>query len=230
MTVIPSDRRPTTLRAVRLVLASASPARLAVLRAAGVEPLVHVSGVDEDAVAAALVDPTPADVVAALATAKAQAVVADVGRREPDAVVIGCDSMLSMTGPNGPQVVGKPSSVDLARERWTAMAGGTGDLLTGHAVLRITDGTVTASATGVRSTTVRFATPSDRELSAYLATGEPLAVAGGFTLDGLGGWFVEGVDGDPSSVIGISLPLTRQLLADVGVSVVDLWRRNGSVG
>lgn len=212
------------------MLASASPARLAVLRSAGVEPLVHVSDVDEDAVAAALVDPTPADVVTALATAKARAVIADVGRREPDAVVIGCDSMLSMTGPNGPQVVGKPSSVDLARERWTAMAGGTGDLLTGHAVLRITDGTVTATATGVRSTTVRFATPSDRELSAYLATGEPLAVAGGFTLDGLGGWFVEGVDGDPSSVIGISLPLTRQLLADVGVSVVDLWRRNGSVG
>jgi len=209
---------------VRLVLASASPARLSVLRAAGVEPLVHVSGVDEDAVAAALVDPTPADVVAALAAAKALAVVADVARREPDAVVIGCDSMLSMDGPDGPRVVGKPSSVDLARERWTAMAGGAGDLLTGHAVLRLTDGAVTATATGVRSTTVRFATPSDHELSAYLATGEPLTVAGGFTLDGLGGWFVEGVDGDPSSVIGISLPLTRQLLADVGVSVVDLWQ------
>lgn len=209
---------------MRLVLASASPARLSVLRAAGVEPLVHVSGVDEDAVAAALVDPTPADVVAALAAAKALAVVADVARREPDAVVIGCDSMLSMDGPDGPRVVGKPSSVDLARERWTAMAGGAGDLLTGHAVLRLTDGAVTATATGVRSTTVRFATPSDHELSAYLATGEPLTVAGGFTLDGLGGWFVEGVDGDPSSVIGISLPLTRQLLADVGVSVVDLWQ------
>jgi septum formation protein len=202
-----------------------------VLKAAGIEPLVHVSGVDEDAVAAGLADPTPAELVAALAEAKARAVVAEVGRREPDAVVVGCDSMLSMTGPDGPRMVGKPGSVELARARWTAMAGGQGDLLTGHAVLRLTDGDVTASASGVRSTTVRFATPSDRELSAYLATGEPLAVAGGFTLDGLGGWFVEGVDGDPSSVIGISLPLTRQLLADVDVSVVDLWTTtNGSAG
>lgn len=215
---------------MRLVLASASPARLAVLRAAGIEPLVQVSGVDEDAVAAALVDPAPADVVAALATAKARAVVSGIGRTEPNSVVVGCDSMLHMAGPDGPQVVGKPHSVELARERWTAMAGGQGDLLTGHTVLRLTDGVVTATATGVRTTTVRFATPSDHELSAYLATGEPLAVAGGFTLDGLGGWFVEGVDGDPSSVIGISLPLTRQLLAEVGVSVVDLWHRNGSAG
>ena len=211
---------------MRLVLASASPARLSVLRSAGVEPLVHVSGVDEDAVAAGLADPSPAELVVTLAEAKARAVVAEIGRREPDAVVIGCDSMLSMAG----QVVGKPGSVPRARARWAAMAGGAGDLLTGHAVLRLTDGDVTASAAGVRSTTVRFATPSERELAAYLATGEPLAVAGGFTLDGFGGWFVEGVDGDPSSVIGISLPLTRQLLAEVGVSVVDLWRTNGSAG
>ena len=217
-----------TLPPVRLVLASASPARLSVLRAAGVEPLVHVSGVDEDAVAARLVDPTPSHLVATLAAAKAEAVAAEIGGREPDAVVIGCDSMLSMTGQDGPEVVGKPGTVDVARKRWASMAGGRGDLLTGHAVLRLTGGAVTAKATGVRSTTVRFATPSEHELSAYLATGEPLAVAGGFTLDGLGGWFVEGVDGDPSSVIGISLPLTRQLLAEVDVSVVDLWR--GSAG
>jgi septum formation protein len=195
-----------------------------------VQPVVRVSGVDEDAIAAGLTDPSPAELVAALAAAKAHAVVADVGRELPDAVVIGCDSMLSMTGPDGPAVVGKPRSVELARARWHAMAGGQGDLLTGHAVLRLTDGHVTATATGVRATTVRFATPSDEELSAYLASGEPLAVAGGFTLDGLGGWFVDGVDGDPSSVIGISLPLTRQLLADVDVSVVDLWHTNSSAG
>jgi septum formation protein len=192
--------------------------------------MVQVSGVDEDAVAAGLTDPTPAELVAALADAKARAVVADVGRRAPDAVVIGCDSMLSTDGPDGPRVVGKPGTVDVARARWAAMAGGQGELLTGHAVLRLANGAVTASASGVRSTTVRFATPSDRELTAYLATGEPLAVAGGFTLDGLGGWFVDGVDGDPSSVIGISLPLTRQLLAEVDVSVVDLWHANGSAG
>ncbi|HET9139634.1 nucleoside triphosphate pyrophosphatase [Actinophytocola sp.] len=200
---------------MRLVLASASPARLAVLRAAGVEPLVIVSGVDEDAVADALSDPEPDELVAALAEAKARAVLPRVDR--PDAVVVGCDSMLFFDG----AVVGKPGTVERARKRWAAMAGGTGVLLTGHAVLRM-DGTV---AIGTERTTVRFATPSEAELEAYLATGEPLQVAGGFTIDGRGGWFVEGVDGDPSSVIGISLPLTRRLLAEVGVSVVDLWTR-----
>jgi septum formation protein len=210
---------------VQLVLASASPARLAVLRAAGIEPAVQVSGVDEDAVAAALADPTPDQLVGALAAAKADAVLTDVAARYPDALVIGCDSMLHMTGPDGPEVVGKPGSVDVARKRWAAMAGGRGELLTGHAVVRIDDGRIGRRAHGVCRTGVRFGQPSDRELDAYLATGEPLAVAGAFTLDGLGGWFVDGVEGDPSSVIGISLPLTRALLADVGLSVVDFWNR-----
>jgi septum formation protein len=205
---------------VRLVLASASTARRAVLRAAGVEPLVIVSGVDEDAVAASLTDPAPTELVAALATAKAEAVAA--GITDLDAVVVGCDSMLSI----GDEMVGKPGSVERARIRWTAMAGAEGELLTGHAVIRLDTG---QRSTGVRTTKVRFGQPTERELEAYLATGEPLAVAGAFTLDGLGGWFVEGVDGDPSSVIGISLPLTRQLLADVGLSVIDLWS-NGSAG
>lgn len=206
---------------MRFVLASASPARRAVLRAAGVQPSVVVSGVDEDAIAAALTDPAPQDVVVALATAKADAVVTALAGAEPDAVVVGCDSMLFVNG----ELVGKPGSVPVARERWAGMAGGSGQLLTGHAVLRLTDGDVVARSAGVCTTHVRFGTPDERELEAYLATGEPLAVAGAFTLDGLGGWFVEGVDGDPSSVIGISLPLTRRLLADVGVSVVDLWQR-----
>lgn len=214
---------------MRLVLASQSPARLAVLRAAGVDPLVQVSGVDEDAVAAALVDPEPSDVVSALAEAKADVAAAAIAEREPDAVVIGCDSMLAVDGSDGREVVGKPHTVEVARRRWEAMAGGTGDLLTGHAVLRLTDGEVRARALGVQLTTVRFGRPDRHELDAYLASGEPLSVAGGFTLDGRGGWFVDGVDGDPSSVIGISLPLTRRLLADVGVSVVDLWA-NGSRG
>jgi nucleoside triphosphate pyrophosphatase len=199
---------------VILVLASASPARLAVLRAAGVEPVVRVSGVDEDAVAASLRDPSPDELVAALAEAKALAVLPSV---TDDAVIIGCDSMLFFDG----EVVGKPGTVDVARKRWAAMAGGTGVLLTGHAVLRVGGG----HAVGTERTTVRFGQPSERELAAYLDSGEPLAVAGGFTIDGLGGWFVEGVDGDPSSVIGISLPLTRRLLAEVGISVVDLWNR-----
>jgi septum formation protein len=200
---------------MRLVLASASPARLNVLRSAGIEPLVRVSGVDEDGIAAALPDPTPDELVAALASAKARAVLPEIAAELPDAVIVGCDSMLLYDG----EVVGKPGTLERARKRWAAMAGGTGILLTGHAVLRL-DG---LSATGTRRTTVHFGQPSEEELAAYLASGEPLSVAGGFTIDGRGGWFVEGLDGDPSSVIGISLPLTRQLLAEVGVSVVDLW-------
>jgi len=205
---------------VRLVLGSASPARLAVLRAAGVDPLVRVSGVDEDAVAASLIDPAPAELVSTLAAAKAEAVVDALNGDVPDAVVVGCDSMLAMA--DG-RVVGKPGSAEVARERWARMAGSTGELLTGHVVLRLAGGKVVGRAAGTQVTTVRFGRPSDRELRAYLDSGEPLAVAGGFTLDGLGGWFVEGIDGDPSSVIGISLPLTRRLLAEVDVSVVDLW-------
>ena len=204
---------------VRFVLASASPARLSVLRAAGLRPEVRVSGVDEDAVAAALVDPAPTDLVTELARAKAHAVWAAAARDWPDAVVVGCDSMLAIDG----EVVGKPHTPETALRRWQGMAGRSGTLLTGHAVLRLAGGELTAQAVGAQATTVRFADPSPDELAAYIGTGEPLAVAGGFTLDGLGGWFVEGVDGDPSSVIGISLPLTRRLLAEVGVRVTDLW-------
>ena len=107
--------------------------------------------------------------------------------------------------------------------RWAAMAGRSGDLLTGHRVLRVRDGEVVGSAGGTATTAVRFADPSPAEVDAYVATGEPLEVAGAFTLDGRGGWFVEGIDGDPSSVVGIGLPLVRRLLAEVGTSVVDLW-------
>jgi septum formation protein len=197
-----------------------------VLRAAGVEPVVHVSGVDEDAITASLTEPAPAELVAALAKAKAEAVVPAIAAAHPDAVVVGCDSMLVMDGPNGREVVGKPQTADVARTRWAAMAGTTGELVTGHAVIRIVEGKPEQRASGVEGTTVRFASPSPAELDAYLATGEPLAVAGAFTLDGLGGWFVNGIDGDPSSVIGISLPLTRKLLAEVGVSVVELWKKS----
>jgi septum formation protein len=207
------------LRAVRFVLASASPARLTVLRAAGIEPSVVVSGVDEDAVMASLPDPTPAELVTELSTAKADVVAEVVKATHSDAVVVGCDSMLSIGG----EMVGKPGTVEVARKRWQVMAGHTGELLTGHTVIRVQNGAVTQRARASQTTTVRFAEPSEAELEAYFATGEPLAVAGAFTLDGLGGWFVEGIDGDPSSVVGISLPLTRRLLAQVGVSVTDLW-------
>lgn len=206
---------------MRVVLASASPARLSVLRGAGLDPTVEVADLDEAALLAALPDASPAEKVTTLAGAKATTVARRIADVHPDAVVIGCDSMLHIHG----DLVGKPADARQARERWRAMAGGRGELVTGHAVLRTVDGEIDRVAEGHAVTGVRFAEPSDAELDAYLATGEPLAVAGAFTLDGLGGWFVEGIDGDPSNVIGISLPLTRKLLAGVGVQVVDLWRR-----
>ena len=183
-----------------------------------------MSGVDEDAVAAGLTDPSPAELVTALAMAKAEAVAGTVGGTHADAVIVGCDSMLSIGG----ELVGKPGTPDVARRRWADMAGATGELLTGHAVIRIDGGERGKETSGSHTTVVRFADPTPAELDAYIATGEPLAVAGSFTLDGLGGWFVEGIDGDPSSVVGISLPLTRRLLAEVGVSVIDLWRGSTS--
>ncbi|SFW43771.1 Maf family protein [Amycolatopsis australiensis] len=209
---------------MQFVLASQSPARLALLRSAGLDPAVFVSGVDEDAVAASLTDPSPSELVTALAAAKADAVVEQVAAAHPDAVVVACDSMLNIGG----RMVGKPGAPEIARERWAAMAGTSGELLTGHAVVRLEDGARTKETSGWESTTVRFGTPTPEEIDAYVATGEPLHVAGGFTIDGLGGWFVDGLAGGHTSVIGISLPLTRRLLAEVGVSVVDLWRRPAS--
>jgi septum formation protein len=207
---------------VRLVLASASPARLGVLRAAGLDPLVEVADVDEPALFAASPDTGHGAKVTALAGAKATKVARRIADAHPDALVVGCDSMLLLDG----ELQGKPGDPDTARRRWRAMAGTTGELVTGHAVLRMHDGAINQVAEGHAVTAVRFAQPSDAELEAYLATREPLAVAGAFTLDGFGGWFVEGIDGDPSNVIGISLPLLRRLLAAVGVSVTDLWRRD----
>lgn len=205
---------------MRVVLASASPARLSVLRAAGLDPLVEVSDVDEDALLAAVPDATPPEKVTTLAGAKATTVARRID--EPEAVVIGCDSMLHFDG----ALVGKPADADEARARWRAMAGGAGELVTGHAVLRVVDGEIDRVAEGHAVTVVRFGEPTDAELDAYLGTGEPMLVAGAFTLDGLGGWFVEGIDGDPSNVIGISLPLLRRLLTGIGVQVTDLWRQD----
>jgi MAF protein len=206
---------------VHVVLASASPARLCVLRSAGLDPVVEVADIDEEALLSSMPQASPAEKVTTLAGAKATTVARRIAGAFPDAVVIGCDSMLHIAG----ELVGKPSDAGSARERWRAMAGGSGELVTGHAVLRTVDGEIDRVAEGHAVTVVRFADPSDAELEAYLGSGEPLAVAGAFTLDGLGGWFVEGIDGDPSNVIGISLPLTRRLLAGVGVQVIDLWQR-----
>jgi septum formation protein len=199
---------------VRLILASQSPARLSVLRSAGVEPVVRVSGVDEDALVASLGNPTPEETVVALSAAKAEAI-----EHDDECVVIGCDSMLLFEG----ELVGKPGTAEVARERWRRVSGKSGALITGHTVLRVSGGSVIDRASAAESTIVRFGTPTDDELEAYIATGEPLHVAGGFTIDGLGGWFIDGIEGDHSSVIGISLPVTRRLLGQVGVSVSTLW-------
>jgi septum formation protein len=193
-----------------IVLASGSPARLAVLRAAGLDPEVVVSGVDENAFTAG----TPAELAGLLARAKAAAVAA--GRA--DGLVIGCDSLLDLDG----RALGKPASAAEAAARWREMSGRTGTLVTGHCVI---DAATGRQAAAVAATRVRFGTPSGEEIAAYVASGEPLAVAGAFTLDGRGGWFVDGIDGDYGTVLGVSLPLLRRLLADLGVSLTSLWAR-----
>ncbi len=194
----------------RLVLASASPARLGLLRQAGFAPEVIVSGVDEDALSA----PTPAELALVLARAKA-AVVAE--RPEAaGALVIGCDSVLELDG----EALGKPADAEEATARWKAMRGRAGVLRTGHSVIDTASGR-TASATA--STVVRFGEPSDAEVAAYVATGEPLHVAGAFTLDGRSAPFVDAIEGDHGNVIGLSLPLLRRLLGELDVSVTELW-------
>lgn len=189
------------------MLASASPARLRLLRDAGLSPDVVVSGVAEDHTTGGV-----REVVLDLATRKAQAVACGVD----DALVIGCDSLLELDG----ELLGKPASEAEAVARWQAMRGRSGTLHTGHCVVDTATG---ASAGDVASTVVRFGTPSDAEVRAYVATGEPLQVAGAFTLDGRSAPFLDGIDGDAGNVIGLSLPLLRSLLAKLDVSLVDLW-------
>lgn len=194
-----------------LVLASASPARLGLLKQAGFDPRVVVSGVDEDAVSAE----SPGELARVLAEAKAAAVVSG-GLLDGGEIVVGCDSVLDLDG----AALGKPADAAEATARWRAMRGREGVLQTGHCVIDTATGRqVSATA----STTVRFGTPDDAEIAAYVASGEPLYVAGAFTLDGRSAPFVDGVDGDPGNVIGLSLPLLRSLLAGVGVRITDLW-------
>jgi septum formation protein len=194
-----------------LVLASASPARLGLLQAAGFSPEVQVSGEAEDAV-----DGLGAlDMSRTLAVRKATAVARRLADRE-GILVLGCDSVLDIDG----EVRGKPRSPAEATAWWRGYRGRTGSLVSGHAVVEVGSG---RRAEGVASTTVRFGDPSDAEIDALVATGEPLAVAGGFTIDGRAGPFVAGIDGDHGTVLGLSLPLFRSLLAELGVAVADLW-------
>jgi septum formation protein len=194
-----------------LVLASASPARLGLLKQAGLDPRVVVSGVDEDAIDAE----TPEELARVLAEAKAEAV-AHGGILDGGELVVGCDSVLELDG----RALGKPADAAEATARWQTMRGRSGVLRTGHCVIdTVTGRRVSATA----STVVRFGTPDDDEVAAYVASGEPLHVAGAFTLDGRSAPFVDGIEGDPGNVIGLSLPLLRTLLADLGVRITDLW-------
>jgi septum formation protein len=205
-----------------LVLASASPARLGLLRSAGLAPEVMVSGVDEDGVDGL----DAAGTAEALARRKAGAVAArlvahaanpaDAVGPLDDPLVLGCDSVLSF----GSEVRGKPATAAEATAWWRGYRGASGTLVTGHALVDPAAGT---EAVAVAQTTVLFGSPSDAEIDAYVATGEPLRVAGGFTLDGYGAPFVVGIDGDHGTVLGLSLPLLRSLLAELGVAVTELW-------
>ena len=201
---------------LRLALASKSPARLATLRAAGFDPLVQVSDVDEEALLES-VRGGPAQKVLALATAKARAVAYDAREAAGAHIVVGCDSMFEFDG----EAVGKPGAPETARERIARMAGRSGVLHTGHQIIHLESG---ASLGAVSHAVVHFAPMSDAEVEAYVATEEPLHVAGAFTVDGLGGPFVERVDGDYHGVVGISLPLLRTMLTNWGVSITRLWQ------
>jgi septum formation protein len=197
------------------VLASGSAGRLSVLRGAGIDPEVVVSGVDETTEDHL----DTATIVDLLAERKASAVAA----LRPDALVLGCDSMLDLDG----RAFGKPASPERARQMWRRLSGREGTLYTGHCLIEPTTG---RRVRGVGRTVVRFGSPSDAEVAAYVASGEPMAVAGGFTIDGLAAPFVEGIDGHPSNVIGLSMPLLRQMLADLGLAITDLWRSRRDAG
>ncbi|MCT1684211.1 Maf-like protein [Corynebacterium appendicis] len=196
---------------MRLVLASQSPSRRMILDNAGVDPIQHPAHVDEDAIIASLAGSAPADVVSALARAKADAVAPEY----PDDIVVGCDSMLLLGG----QLQGKPHTVEETIRRWRAQRGQTAELVTGHAI-----GYKGQWVVDTVSTRIHFGNATDADIEAYARSGEPLECAGAFTLEALGGWFIDSIEGDQTSVIGLSLPLLRKALYSFGVNASDLWR------
>jgi septum formation protein len=209
---------------VRLYLASTSPARLATLRAAGIEPILLSSGVDEEAAVASAGPLTAQEMVLLLARLKAEAVVGRLDDGEPiDGVILGGDSAFELDG----SVYGKPHLAAVARERWLAQRGREGLLHSGHWLIDARATGTGRALGGVSTAAVRFAASiTDEEIDAYIATGEPLEVAGAFTIDSLGGAFISEVRGDPHAVVGLSLAMVRELLLEIGVSWPELWNRN----
>lgn len=208
---------------MRFYLASTSPARLKTLRAAGIEPVLVPSNVDEDAVVAASGPLSPAETVQLLARAKAEAVASSTAWHEPiDGVLLGGDSLFELDG----VVYGKPHRADVARERWSAMRGRTGLLHSGHWVIDHRGGAPGRAVGGVSTARVTFADDiDDAEIEEYIATGEPLLVAGAFTIDSLGSAFITRVEGDPHAVVGLSVSLVRSLVRELGLEWTDFWRR-----
>lgn len=210
---------------MRVCLASTSPARLMLLRQAGIEPLTQAPGVDEDALTAAVTaergaELAPGELVLMLARAKAADVAHRLSEEAFDGLVIGGDSMFAIGG----RVYGKPYTPEEATRRWREMRGATGILHSGHSVFRVTPGAAPVEATATAEAAVTFADDiTDDEIAAYVASGEPLHVAGAFTVDSLGGAFITRVDGDPSTVVGMSLSTVRRLAAELGVTWTDLW-------
>ena len=195
---------------MRLVLASQSPSRRMLLEQGGVRPVLRPAHIDEDAVIASLHDAPPATTVSTLARAKAETAIAEF----PGDVVVGCDSMLLLDG----ELLGKPHTVEATIERWKAQRGKEAQLLTGHAVWFGGEWVVDTVAT-----TIRFGDVSDADIEAYARSGQPLECAGAFTLEALGSWFIDAIEGDPTSVIGLSMPLLRRCLYRFGLNASDFW-------
>jgi len=206
---------------VRLYLASTSPARLATLRAAGIEPIALAPGVDEEAAVAAAGPLTPVEMVMLLARLKAEAVASEYP--EADGLILGGDSAFELDG----VVYGKPHLPDVARDRWRAQRGRSGVLHSGHWLIDARADGTGKTLGAAAATTVTFAADiTDAEIDAYVATGEPLEVAGAFTIDAKGGAYIESINGDPSTVIGLSVPLLRTLTRSLAIEWHDLWNRS----
>lgn len=228
--VAATPRRPVTVDGMRVCLASTSPARLMLLRQVGIEPSTRAPGVDEEAVIAAVEAAeqrtlAPSEHVLLLARRKAADVAASLAAEGFDGIVVGGDSMFELDG----EILGKPYVPAAARARWQAMRGRTGILHSGHSVHRVRPGSDPVEAYAVAEASVTFAADvTDAEIDAYIATGEPLLVAGAFTVDSLGGAFIERVEGDPSTVVGMSLSTVRRLVRELGVEWTELWNATGS--